>query len=275
MTMTASGPAWVDVQAAHVNGNHVVTVRRYTRTADEREPGDARSETASRPASPEQRAAAQPFTIEDVIEAGSKTNSEGLEAALVEASARFDLNRRTLTRLDEAGVPDRVIDLMVGLSFPGRFRVERRRQFSSSAPTGGGAWGPAARWDDDAGWYPYDPLWSADPYGLYYLSPFAFPYWWSGYAFDAWPAGGALIGKEQRDGGGRAIQGLGYTRVSSNREAAASGAGTGAGKSSEGTSSRQGYSQSGSSSSGSGSSAGSSSGGGGGASGSGRTAQPR
>ncbi len=56
----------------------------------------------------------------------------------------FDLSKRTLLALDEGGVDEQVIDLMVALTYPKRFVVERRGGGSSSAGilTGNGWFDP-------------------------------------------------------------------------------------------------------------------------------------
>ena len=50
-------------------------------------------------------------------------SSRAIEAALMETSSRFPLSSKALVDLDKAGVDDRVIDLMVALSFPRSFAI--------------------------------------------------------------------------------------------------------------------------------------------------------
>ena len=65
------------------------------------------------------------FTIDEVIELSGKVEPEVLEAALVEMHSSFPINSKQLIRLSDAGVPSQIMDLMVALSFPKKFTVER------------------------------------------------------------------------------------------------------------------------------------------------------
>jgi hypothetical protein len=286
-------PVWLDVQAVDVNGDQQVRVRRYQRTVNEPAgvaelPGDvsARALVAA------QAVSATPLSIDDVIEASAKIGSQAVEAVLVETASRFDLNSRVLIKLAEAGVESNVIDLMVALSFPERFRVERTVRSNEPVITSGSS-GP---WDVFGsslfgsslygGYYPYGFY---DPYAYYYsyYSPFAYSYWGNYYYYGLGSAGSRITGPsstpgETGTGHGRVIQGRGYTQVTPTSASDSSGTsqstrttniGDRGSNSSSGSSS--GSSDSGSSSSGRG---GVSSGGyssGGSSSGSGRTAQPR
>jgi hypothetical protein len=281
---------WLDVQAVEIAGNTSLRLRRFRR-ADGTDPRPATSIAPY--------AGAATFTLEDVKEAHARVAPAVLEAALAEIGARFALSARELVGLDDAGVPGAVIDLMIAMSYPERFQVERRGPSSVDAyrtTFGQGAWN--GYWGLG---YPYlysYPGFDAD-YGDYY-SPYGYsPYGYSPYGY-AYPgsyyyypypgliqAGGADGGTSaSRDGNGRVVNGVGYTRVRTREAAPRSGSG---GNSSSGSSSARGSSggratmtssgatQSGgdSSSSGGASSSGGGSSSGSGESDSGRTAQPR
>src|SRR5690606_6358956 len=70
-------------------------------------------------------AAGARLSLADVTEAVDQVSPRVLEAALVESDASFALSSRDLIDLDDAGVPDSVTDLLVALSYPERFVVER------------------------------------------------------------------------------------------------------------------------------------------------------
>jgi hypothetical protein len=268
-----------------VGGTTNVRVRRYRRTSTAAGAGSATA------------VAHGALGIDDVTEASAKVASPALEAALIESGARFRLDRRALVDLDNAKVPDAVIDLMVALSYPDRFQVERRIETSADAfpPSYAGAdwsgiWGLG---------YPYFSLY---PNYLgnyrYHYSPFGYaysglydlysPYYYYPGAFAV--GGGPAPSPAPNAADGRVVNGLGYTRIRP-REAVPSESGGTSGERSSGRAvdrggrvSTSGYS-SGTSDGGSGSSSGggsgSSSGGGGsssvgsGGDGGGRTAQPR
>ena len=278
LTMMTTDGTWLDVQAIDVGGTTNVRVRRYRRTSTTAGVGSATA------------VAHAALGIDDVKEASGKVASPALEAALVESGAWFRLDRRVLIDLDDAKVPDAVTDLMVALSYPDRFRVDRRIETSADAfpPSYAGAdwsgiWGLG---------YPYFSLY---PNYLgnyrYHYSPFGYaysglydlysPYYYYPGSFVV--GGGAPATPAENAADGRVVNGVGYTRIRP-REAIPSESG---GERSSGRSvdrsdrgsvvSGSGYSQSGGGSG----SAGSGGGGGGGSSssggsdGGGRTAQPR
>jgi hypothetical protein len=126
----APGPTWINVQ--HVSGQGAapnLRVQRYRRAANQNLANGTRAAQPQTPATIPDAA----WSIEDVIEASEKLPAEALQGALADVRQKFAINRRTLVAMDEAGVPDTVIDLMVALTFPQRFIVERR---TSSAPVG-------------------------------------------------------------------------------------------------------------------------------------------
>ena len=301
VTLMTTGPTWIDIQGLDVAGDPTVRVRRYQRAVDQ----SSRSEA--------ERLAAAPLGLDDVIEASSKIAPKAVEAMLVETHATFSLNSRALIRLQEAGVPANVTDLMVAQSFPERFVVERQANagsFSSYSASSAYSAAFASPYFFSPYGYAYDSYWS--PYGYaaygyspYGYSPFAYLYWSQPYvSFPSYRlvspmGGGSTSAAEGETGAGRAIAGRGYTRVrprdaGDTAQGVAGTSSNGAGdsstssarsrtRSSGGSVSRGGYSSGGSSSgdsSSGGSSTGGSSDGGGGSSGGsssggGRTAQPR
>jgi hypothetical protein len=266
--MLGPNATWTDVQAIDVGGQESYRVRRYRRV-------DAAS-VGSRGST--QGAA---LSLDDVKEASGKVSAHALEAALVESHASFPLNSRRLIALADAKVPDRVIDLIVALSYPQRFVVETARVDRAPAmivddPFLFGFGYPI--WADAFGFY--SPLYGY--YSPYYYSPFAYayargynPFYLNGGYVVIDSGGGGGTGRPDRpSGSGRVVDGLGYTRVRP-RESEPStasrqgGATTGTGDAGSSSSS----SSSGSSGSSSVSSQGFSSGGS--SSDTGRTAQPR
>ncbi|HXH25613.1 MAG TPA: hypothetical protein VNI78_10210 [Vicinamibacterales bacterium] len=200
ISMFAPDGTWLDIQAIDVSGQENVRVRRYRR--------------ADRPSS---RVVASRLTLDAIKEAARHTSPRALEAALVETDAGFDLSSRHVLDLEAAGVPASVIDVIVALSYPERFVVERAR--ADRALT--------AIADDPflLGWAFGYPSWS-DLYGLsspfyryspYYYSPFAYGYLG---AYDPRFFGGTLItddagsrSEPRPSGQGRVVDGRGYTRV--------------------------------------------------------------
>lgn len=279
-------PTWLDIQAVDVNGDQQVRIRRYERTVDRpAEAAELPEDVSPRAIAAAQTLSISRITIDDVIEAGSKIASQAVEAALVETTSRFNLDSRALIRLADNGVDRNVIDLMVALSFPERFRVDRSTRSAAPVVSYGGSslgvFDPLSY----GGYYPYGVY---DPYTYYYnyYSPFAYSYWGNYYYY--LPGGVSSViavpggtSGEASGGHGRVIQGHGYTQVTpiSAESSGATGptsSSSGGGRRSTGSVSGSDFGSSGSSSSGG--SGGVSSGGyssGSSSSDSGRTAQPR
>lgn len=266
VTMMTGGPTWVDIQLIDVAGRKSIRVRRYQRAGAEASAAQPPTARRSVPFIGETS-----WTIQDVKEASAKLSAETVQAAIVELRQGFDLNGKRLIELDDAGVPDSVIDLMVALSFPKRFVVEH--PVSTSAYYGGGLYGG---YGGLMGMWPF----IADSYFWpSYYSPFAYRYWgyydpfyvpYSGYVpvSNAPPGGNTPVAS----GRGRVVDGLGYTRIRE-REPEPSIRGNNFGGSNSGFSAGSG-SSSGSSGGSSGVTSGGYSSGGGGGDG-GRTAVPR
>src|SRR6185436_16149733 len=129
----------------------------------------------------------------------SKVSSAAVEAALVETNAGFDLSKKTVLDLASAGVSERLIDLVVALSYPEKFVIQRVGQ-------GGGAPVPTTY----GGSVFFDPLF----YDVgYYGSPYLYePF---GYRGVIVIDGGGLVGgaNGSTPGVARVINGQGYTRI--------------------------------------------------------------
>jgi hypothetical protein len=190
--------------------------------------------------------------LREIAELTARVPIEVLQAVLLETRPTFALTANRLVELRRANVPPAVIDLMVALSFPEHFAVDR-------ASSRGASPGPMVGWYDPYGWIlPY--------------SAFVSPMWAAGagewYVIDG---GGSAGPSEEPRGRGRVVDGRGYTRVRPVETGAAarrSGGGGGAGS----TGSTDSTSSSSSGSSGGVSSSGYSSGGSGDGA---RTAVPR
>jgi hypothetical protein len=249
LSMMMSGPVWIDVQLIESDDRKSLRVRRYRRAPSQRLAAVAPEAFRSAPRVP----LPSRLSVADVNEAYQRVAPEALQAALVELKSGFDLNAAKLLELDRAGLPDEIIDLMVALTFPEKFVVER----NASA---GGSWGAGG----------FDPMWPyiTDPffYTSYY-APFGYRYW--GYYDPFYFQGPGFVTvrpdlSPRPSGDGRVVDGRGYTRVRRNdpdTTSSSGGAWTSGDRSGGGGSSGGGVSSSGYS-------------GGSGGSG-GRTAQPR
>lgn len=121
----ASAQEWLDIQAVEAGGYPVLRAVRYR-------PASAEVAIAAGIRLPQNQElavetartlAAQPLSVDDVAEAARELSLETLELLLYERGGVFQVNATTLAHLADAGVPDRVIDLVVALAFPDRFAV--------------------------------------------------------------------------------------------------------------------------------------------------------
>jgi uncharacterized membrane protein YgcG len=227
VTFMAPGPALIHVQ--HVIGDSAtasVRVQRYRRAANQKL---ADGSTAPQPDNGAALRTTERWTVEDVIEASDKLPVAALQAALTELRHGFDLNKKTLIALDNGGVNESVIDLMVALTYPKRFVVERAS--GGSAPIGVST---------GSGWF--DPFLSAEyatplmncytPYGYGYRSYYsmcgpgyygAFGYNYYGYPYYPYYPGGGWVNVSPLppivgppvtpQPEGRVVNGHGYTQI--------------------------------------------------------------
>jgi hypothetical protein len=270
LSLMAPNATWVDIQTVAVGSRETIRARRYYRAADSPRP--------NRPS-----VVSSALTLDEVKEASMKVTPAAVEEALIQTNAAYNLTGKKLIELDDAGVPDRVIDMLVALSYPEKFVVERVVNNASGGSQ------TIVRDPFFAGWafgYPYY-------YDSYYLSPYYYePFGYRNVVFVDYGGGyGGERPELQPSGAGRVVDGKGYTRIhpretvtptstsmsTAARTASSRGADAGGGGSSSSSSSSG---SSGSSSSSSGSSSGTASSGGGYTAGSssgdtGRTAVPR
>ncbi len=180
-----------------------------------------------------------------VLEVAKAVDGQVAEAWLNELGQGFVLNARELVRLADAGMPPSMIDLMVALSYPTRFAVQRRapdqtgRNAWEGASGGGGYFGGSRlrgdEWNCRAGYLPTTySAYSGDPcmsgyygygqgygygYGRYDYGLYNGQY--SGYYYGPLP----LVIVPSTPGTtsqveGQAVKGAGYTRRTGGQSAA-------------------------------------------------------
>ncbi len=117
---------WLYIQGVTLGGQTGVRVQQYREAPEDiLLPDDiAAAVRQGVSATIEARAAASaPLGVADVVEASHKVDTAVLEAWLVERAEPFRLDAKHLITLADAGVPSRVIDLMVALSYPKVFAI--------------------------------------------------------------------------------------------------------------------------------------------------------
>jgi hypothetical protein len=202
------------VQSMTIGGQTGVRVQRYREaTSDLLLPDDVAAVLRLDVSSTMQAraAAAAPLAIADVIEASHNIDVAVLEALLVERAEPFDLDAKRLVALADAGVPSRVIDLMVALSYPHAFAINAASRQGERLPPPNAGLGTAP----DGYMTPYDPFCSSYdymyPYSSYDCSRLGYGY---GYGY-GWYGGGYGVVIIPSGGGGsrrhgKVVNGQGY-----------------------------------------------------------------
>ena len=234
-----SANEWIDVRGVSVAGGPAdVRVRRYVLLADASslprelaaEVGAAMGERPMLRAAVRANAAAE-LGMEQVIEASRSADASVVEAWLVENGDGFDVEAAQLRQLAKANVPDRVIDMVVALSFPDRFAVARRPGGTDVRPqvdtTVTRPTDVASRYGDLYGYnrrgrqcedellgMPASRCYLDSPYGY---APYGYsPYGWGGstwgYGYGYAPGTSPVIVVRDGKDGGRVVKGKGYTR---------------------------------------------------------------
>jgi hypothetical protein len=180
---------WLYVQGMTLGGQTGVRVERFREATSELLLPDDVATAVRRgiSAAMQARAAAStPLMIEDVVDATRNVDVAVLEAWLVERRERFTLDAKRLVALADAGVPSRVVDVMVALSYPKAFAINAAsRQGERLGPSNASGPGTAS------GNYlaPYDPFcydaYSMYPYSTYDCSGIGYRYRYGfGYGYD-------------------------------------------------------------------------------------------
>jgi hypothetical protein len=123
---------WVDINVTQVGSERELVVRRYRRvnvedpsvpTAEIHEYGALLPGEIMSMGQIARIASSTPLGEDDVIEALEILDSAVVEAMLIESNSRFLMDSDLLLRLDDAGVPDHIIDVMMALSYPNYFVI--------------------------------------------------------------------------------------------------------------------------------------------------------
>jgi hypothetical protein len=218
---------WIDAQALTVGDQHAARAIRYRAVRSESVPEVVAADMPAGRALARETArlrASAPLDLDAVVEAAGVVAPPALEALLAARQQGFDLDARTLIRLERDGVPAPIIDLMIALSYPRSFAVEQPNYVLTEP---GVAWGTSrARYgygmDCSDVFYAdlrYRPecayLFRYNRYGYTYGSRYGYSPW--GYDPYGWRYGSGPVVVIVRpdpsdDMSGTVVRGQGYTR---------------------------------------------------------------
>lgn len=172
MAMSRDGE-WLDVRGVAFGTNVGVRAARYREApASARLPAEVAKALEGRPRGmyPARLAASSPVQLRDVVEASRYLEVGVLQTWLAERGQGFLLNAQSLESLDESGVSPQVIDIMVALSYPDVFALDRTALGDAPPDARGENYGDG--YDrggyDRGGYYPGGYGWGYDPYGYGY-----------------------------------------------------------------------------------------------------------
>jgi hypothetical protein len=207
---------WLYLQGMTRDGQTGVRVQRYREAGDFAVPDEVTNALRSGLTATMQAraAAAMPLAIEDVIDASRHVDPAVLEAWLVERGEPFALDAKRLVTLADAGVPSRVIDVMVALSYPKVFAINPMSRLGERvAPTATGG----ANAGETYGMIPANSLCSSFyPLSFYrslydcgYIGDYGYP---SGYGYGFYGGGYPVTVVYVGSGGGHGhvVNGHGY-----------------------------------------------------------------
>lgn len=199
---------WIEVESIEVGGRNVAWVRRYRAAdAESTEAAGFGNVLAGRGMAVEsaRMAAASPIGVEDIIEASARVHAEAVEAWVADTNDPLDLDARTLLTMADAGVPERVIDVAVAVSYPEHFAVDRRAEPRDRAEYSDYYGHRPRGWFGYGSWY---DRYSMNRYGYGYGSPWGYGGWSYGYR----PSIVVVQPRASTPSHGRVIAGKGYRR---------------------------------------------------------------
>ena len=224
---------WLDVRTMDVDGQSVPWALRYrlASQADFQAAGQGDLISAQGSETRMARLAASiPIGLDDVIEATEKVSAETVQFWIVEQGEPFVLDATRLIEVADAGVPASVIDVLVAVSYPEKFVVNKgvpsgRSEAERGRRNAGYARGLNPFYDpfyDPYSRYGYYSYGSRLRYGLGYGYGYGgYGYGYGGYGFGGYNSGFGgygspiiVVGRRGSGSGstvGRVVRGGGYT----------------------------------------------------------------
>lgn len=230
----APGGIWLDVRGVSANEGGGVRVIRY-RSAEA--PDVLRDELARVTAERElalstaRTAATGSVSLQDVIDASHAVDPAVVQAWLIERRQNFAVDAEQLEQLADAGVPTKVIDAMVALSYPKVFAIAGSEDIGMRSSdevamqpeeeTRGRTILSTMMYPYGFGYYGFSPF-------DYFYSPFAYSPYGYGFGFGWYPSGvPVVIIRNPNDvttrSHGRVVNGRGYVRGGSGDDGSARG----------------------------------------------------
>lgn len=220
MMAMASPTRWLEIHSLGMAGERIARVVRYRPAPESNWPsGFAMASDRLAAVRDARLLAAAELSLDDVAEAASQVDGETVIELLAELQQPFRLDAASLASLADRGVPPEVIDVVVAVSFPDRFvvdrqlvtrRVDEREEPRGRMPRYGGPvyWGGPRHRCFGGAWY-WSPY--CDPY-LYW----GYGYWGYGWGYRpygwAYRAPVVVVRRAEPGAKGTVVEGEGYRR---------------------------------------------------------------
>jgi hypothetical protein len=135
MGMTSSYE-WLDAQSIGMGDERMPRAIRYRLAPSDvaRNLGFSLPADRQMAASEARTMATMDLSLSDVGEAADHVDSEALEAFLIERNQPFDVDAKQIVAMADDGVPSDVIDVVVAVSNPNHFRIDREGMRMAEVP---------------------------------------------------------------------------------------------------------------------------------------------
>lgn len=231
MMVMVNPTEWMDVSSVEVEGQATPWVQHYRMATPEAAEtagyGDLAAEQEMAVRAARMYSTVAP-TITSIVEASQMLHAETVQAWLVESAPDMNVNAEQLIRMADAGVTSDVIDVVVAVSHPRRFRlqdedrtgadIEQRGQVREGGRYGWlGSRYPRYYSPFGFGYYGYGYSPYSYGYSRYGYSPYGYGYGGYGLGYNSFYGIGyrpVVVSVEPRveSSPGRLVRGRGYTR---------------------------------------------------------------
>ena len=207
LKMMLAADQMVDIFGIKTGDQTRLATRRLRFSSDLPSAGSSRSGPAGIAA---RMAASAPWKLEGILNLSGTVGVPILQAALVEKNVQLNMNAKSLKKMQAAGLPKEIVDLLVALAYPREFyvqtdgRVKLQSVSDSTAGLSGSSYFPSSYYYSSPYSYYYYDNW------FYYRSPF-----WSDYYFVFVPSYGYIPGGGSNSpySGGYASSSKGYVQI--------------------------------------------------------------
>ena len=226
LKMMTADDRMVDILSMKTEEQTRLAVRQFTHGKEISSVGDIMADNGMIVA---RTALAAPWDLNTIIHLAGIVETPVLEAALLEKNIQVKLDPKTLRQLKSANMPDSIIDLMVALSAPRKFNIEKNGQIAAETRrsdegyvlTPAGSYYAVGYYDYWGNyltlgrnyWHYSSPFWWGYPIYAYYPGYYGGNHGGSGSVGGGSGVPGGTPGQSDSYSGGQLSSGSGYVQV--------------------------------------------------------------